>query len=258
MTDSGIVGSKGAMGAAKRIVSELPAHELYIEAFAGSGAVGRLKKPAMLDLFVDRDPTTAAALRAMLPRGHVVCADSTRCLVPEVIPGDAVLYADPPYLLSVRRSRKRYYRFELATDAEHERLLAWLVRFRCRVLLSGYWSELYADRLEGWRLVTFGVPTRRGRALECLWCNFPPAAELHDTRFVGAGFRERERIQRKVRRWVRRLSALPLHERAAVLAAFDEAGSPLALESSPAGPPAPAMQSPIVVPGEQVPQLVLL
>jgi DNA adenine methylase len=244
------------MGAAKRIVSEMPKHELYIEAFAGSGAVGRLKRPARLDLFIERNPETAAALKVVMPAASVVCADATRVLVPESIPSEAVLYADPPYLMSVRRSRKRYYRFELDTDAMHDRLLAWLVRFRCRVLVSGYWSHLYAARLEGWRLVTFGVPTRRGRALECLWCNFPEPLERHDVRFVGAGFRERERIQRKVARWVRRLRELPLHERAAVLAGLDDSGSAAApILETPAGPPAAPMEARIAPPGEGAPQL---
>jgi DNA adenine methylase len=252
---AGVVGSKGAMGAAKRIVSEMPAHELYIEAFAGGGAVGRLKKPAGLDLFIERDPTTAATLAAAIgARGTVVCGDCTRVLMPEAVPGEAVLYADPPYLMSVRRSRKKYYRFELSTDAQHERFLAWVDRFRCRVMVSGYWSELYAARLPGWRLITFGVPTRKGRAIECLWCNFDEPRDRHDTRYVGAGYRERERIQRKVRRWVAKLAALPLAERAAVLSAFGETGSAVA----PAGPPVPSIQAPLVKTAEQVPQMVLL
>jgi DNA adenine methylase len=257
---AGIVrtGGKGAMGAAQRIVSELPAHTLYIEAFAGSGAVGRLKKPAGLDLFIERDPETAASLRPLMgDRQRLVVGDCMRLLVPERIPTDAVLYADPPYIMSARKSRKRYYRFELSTDAEHERFLAWVDRFPCRVLVSGYSSELYADRLEGWRTVTFTVPTRKGSALEHLWCNFAPTIDLHDTRFVGAGYRERERIQRKVRRWVAKLAALPLQERAAVLAAFDDTGSAVAA-GIPAGPPSAAVQAPLAKPGAEVPQLVLL
>ena len=241
-------GSKGAMGAAQRIVSELPPHELYLEIFAGSGAVGRLKKPAGLDLFIERNPATATTLKAMVPSASVVVGDCTRILVPERIPAAAVVYADPPYLMSVRKSRKNYYRYELSRDVEHERLLAWIKRLGCRVLISGYWSELYADRLEGWRLVTFGVPTRKGRALECLWCNFPEPATRHDTRFVGAGFRERERIGRKVARWVRRLQAMPLAERAAVLAAL---GEPASREApGPAAPADPAIQARLAAHGD--------
>jgi DNA adenine methylase len=218
---SRVIGAKSAMGAAQRIVSEMPPHELYIEAFAGSAAVGRLKRRSTLELYIERDPRTAAALREVMGDRQIVIGDCTRLLVPERIPGDAVLYADPPYLQSVRKSSKRCYRFELWTDAEHERLLSWLKRLSCRVLVSGYWSELYAARLDGWRLVTFTVPTRHGSALECLWLNFPEPAERHDTRFVGTDFRERERIKRKAARWARRIAEMPAAERAAVLAALN-------------------------------------
>ena len=60
---------------------------------------------------------------------------------------------------------------------------------------------------------------------ECLWCNFPEPTELHDYRFLGRDFRERERITRKRRRWLVRLSAMPKLERAALVAALREAPS---------------------------------
>jgi hypothetical protein len=101
--------------------------------------VGRLKRRCELEVYVERDPVTAASLRPLIPDRQLVVGDCTRVIVPENVPDEAVLYADPPYLMSVRRSKKKYYRFELSTDAEHERLLAWLLRFRCRVLISGYW-----------------------------------------------------------------------------------------------------------------------
>jgi len=43
--------------------------------------------------------------------------------------------------------------------------------------------------------------------------NFPADLPIHDVRYVGEGFRERERIGRKRNRWVKRLSAMPPAER---------------------------------------------
>ena len=60
-------------------------------------------------------------------------------------------------------------------------------------------------------------------ATEWLWCNFPPPVTLHDYRYLGAGFRERERIKRKKQRWTDRLHRLPMLERRALLAAIEEA-----------------------------------
>lgn len=55
--------------------------------------------------------------------------------------------------------------------------------------------------------------------------NYPEPAELHDYRYLGADYREREQIKRKKLRWVRRLRAMPQLERYAVLAALQEASS---------------------------------
>lgn len=92
------------------------------------------------------------------------------------------------------------------------------------VMISGYWSPLYADRLTGWHSTSFQAMTRAGKtATEWLWCNFPPAVALHDYRYLGVTFRERERIKRKKQRWTDRLHRLPLLERQALLSAIEEA-----------------------------------
>jgi hypothetical protein len=66
--------------------------------------------------------------------------------------------------------------------------------------------------------------TRGGRlATEWVWMNYPHPLHLHDYRFLGEGFRERERIKRKKQRWVNRLHSMPILERRALLAAIEEA-----------------------------------
>jgi DNA adenine methylase len=127
-------------------------------------------------------------------------------------------------LLSTR-SKKRIYRFEMS-DADHRRLLAALVRCRCGVVVSGYWSRMYAAALAGWGFETRKVITRGGVLRdECLWWN-TPAADVWTVRYsdLGADYRERERVARKVRRWAARLVALPARERDAVLRAVIDAG----------------------------------
>ena len=232
-----IVGSKAAAGVAERIVSELPRHEIYVEAFAGLAAVGRLKAPSTIDVFIEQDLRRAQDLASLLKargdRAQVICADALKVLVPERIPAAAVLYCDPPYLLETRRSRRRYYQCDWLGLEQHQRFLAWVRALPCRVLVSHYPCPLYDRALKDWRSIQFTAGTRRGRATESLWMNYPESADRHDTRFTGAGFRERERIKRKARRWARRLISLPLAERAAVLQAveasiadFQRAGPP--------------------------------
>lgn len=65
--------------------------------------------------------------------------------------------------------------------------------------------------------------TRGGSpATEWLWSNFVPPAQLHDYRYVGHTFRERERIKRKTQRWKARLLKMPALERQALLVALAE------------------------------------
>ena len=86
--------------------------------------------------------------------------------------------------------------------------------------ISGYWSALYADTLSTWRVCSFQAQTRGGVVTEYLWCNYPAPTALHDYRYLGKDFRERERIKRITTRWVKRLQKMPLLQRQALLAAL--------------------------------------
>ncbi|MFD1548164.1 DNA adenine methylase [Levilactobacillus fuyuanensis] len=85
-------------------------------------------------------------------------------------------YVDPPYLLSTRT--KRHYAVEM-TDADHEALLDTLVRFKGKVILSGYPSSMYDSYLCDWHKRYFEAHAEAGqRRQEVLWCNFEPAGSI--------------------------------------------------------------------------------
>ena len=145
-------------------------------------------------------------------------------LSPELANGATLVYCDPPYMRETR-SGGRLYEHEMS-DVDHQRLLRWAIVTPCRVMISGYWSKLYGSTLRKWRCSRFQAMTRGGLAEECVWANFPEPDELHDYRYLGEGFRERERIKRKKSRWVARLQGMPLLERRCLLSAIAEtAGS---------------------------------
>lgn len=92
---------------------------------------------------------------------------------------DVLIYADPPYLGRLNRDGRtaqqmRLYRHEMTLSA-HAELLDLLDRHPGPVLLSGYPSELYTDRLSHWAALErqARTQTNRGRT-EVLWLN--PAA----------------------------------------------------------------------------------
>jgi hypothetical protein len=93
--------------------------------------------------------------------------------------------------------------------------------------------------------------THGGPRTEWLWCNFPEPIALHDYRYLGVGFRERERIKRKKQRWTDRLHRLPLLERRALLAAIEQTWPDLHSPKPTMPPVAPAFS---VMPGPASPE----
>ena len=127
------------------------------------------------------------------------------------------VYCDPPYPLPTRRSNRPIYDHEMTVE-QHENLLRVLARLPAFVMVSSYWSELYAGALKGWRLMSFEATTRGGStATEWLWMNYPEPDALHDYRFLGNDKRQRERIRRKVTNWTEGLDRLPELERNAII-----------------------------------------
>ena len=226
------VGSKGAEGVWQRIISEMPPHRVYIEAFLGAGVILRRKRPAAITIGVDADPAVIKMWRAC-PADYGEAAgagptfiydDAISFLAARRWEGGELVYADPPYLLTVRSCQRDYYRHEFCQPKQHQELLRLLKSLPCMVMISGYHSALYARELAGWRVVEIPSVNRRGKpTVEVLWCNFPRPAELHDYRYLGSNFRERERINKRKRRWIARLARMDALERGALLAALQVA-----------------------------------
>ena len=94
------------------------------------------------------------------------------------------------------------------------------------MLLSGYRLQMYDDALTGWDSAEFTTTDRGGNVrTEVLWANYQlPPAFLHDSRYVGEGWRKRQLIKRVARRRSAGLWKLPAHERQAVIEEFFESG----------------------------------
>ena len=249
-------GGKNGAGVYQQIINRMPPHHTYIEAFVGGGAVMRLKKPARINIGVDLDPEPLKLLASLLPAcGSGIARNAVATIVwdesPDVAPfagfsegrsrftlfhGEAVefleryafagdgrelIYCDPPYMMCSERSGRAIYEHEMSEEA-HLRLLRLLRKLPAKILISGYWSALYADELRQWKRVTYRGVTRKGSKTEWLWYNFPDPVELHDYRYLGQGFRERERIKRKTLRWKKKLEKMPQLERQALLAAMSQ------------------------------------
>lgn len=139
--------------------------------------------------------------------------------------GSELVYCDPPYLRSERRKQGPMYRHEM-TDVDHRRLLRCLRSLKASVIISGYSSPLYAAELKGWNAQSYQAMTRAGTAAEWLWYNYARPVRLHDYRYIGRDFRERERIKRRCTRWKQKWDRMPEIERQALWSVLDGFSEP--------------------------------
>lgn len=215
-------GGKAGAGVHQRIVSMMPAHSVYVEAFLGNGAVLRSKLPAADSVGIDVDRKIIAQWEARgWPGLTLHRTNGIHWLATHALPDDAVVFCDPPYLPETRR-KQRIYPHEMSYD-DHALLLTVIAHAEYFCIITGYDSELYRDRLQAprWHCTRHMVQGRGGAREECIWHNFEPAqTTLHDVRKVGTNFRDRLRIKRKASRWAANFAALPPHERQAILAAL--------------------------------------
>lgn len=191
----------------------------------------RLKKPAAASIGIDADAAVINnfkdEVQDEVPNLKLFWGDAISYLLGWPPDKDTLVYLDPPYLMSTRSCKRPIYEYEFYSDQRHIRLLEIIKQLNCMVIISGYYSDLYSEQLQGWRTATFQAQTRGGRtATEWVWMNYPAPLELHDYRYLGQNFRERERIKRKQARWKNRLAIMPDLERHALLSAIEELRDP--------------------------------
>jgi len=226
-------GSKNGAGVFQTIINQIPPHDVYIEGFAGSGAIVRMKRPAHVSVVIDVYPSCTSILRDALP-GAVVINDDVITTLRSTVDAsgypeeNCFVYLDPPYLkrdidgTPVRSWQGNIYEHEFDTVEQHKTLLALIKSLKCMVMISGYWSQLYAAELKDWRTLSYNAMTRAGRpAKEFLWMNYPEPIALHDYSFLGENRTDRQRIKRKIKRWEERLANMPTLEKRVLLQAME-------------------------------------
>lgn len=199
------------------LINLIPPHQKYIETHLGGGAVMRHKRPAAKQIGIDLDPHVIETWRQNLAHHcDIIHGDAVNQLMSMSLDAETIIYADPPYLPETRR-RSRVYRCDYSKH-DHERLLECLTSLPCKILLSGYPSTLYERYLASWSVHRFEAKTHVGMREEWVWFNYQKPTVLHDDRYLGNDFREREVIRRRQDRLRSRISQLSEAEQASLYA----------------------------------------
>ncbi|MGI5987749.1 MAG: DNA adenine methylase [Dysosmobacter sp.] len=100
---------------------------------------------------------------------------------------DALIYIDPPYVRSTRKSGALYV--HEMTDEGQKRLLGLIASSRAKIIISGYDSEMYNEMLKGWRTdSTMSQTTSTEMAREKIWMNYsPPERQMTFEEIVSGG-----------------------------------------------------------------------
>jgi site-specific DNA-adenine methylase len=205
----------------QKLINLMPPHDVYIETHLGGGSVLRHKRLSRRNIGIDIDPEVIGKWSSVDLTGiELVLGDAVSFIKGYPFTGSELVYCDPPYLQASRRSMRRYYRYEYS-EQQHQELLEVIKLLPCLVMISGYETELYQEVLKDWHSFSFESVTWHGTATEWVWMNYSAPVALHDYRYLGNNFRERERIKKMSKNWVSRLLIMPVLERQALLYAIE-------------------------------------
>jgi len=221
-------GGKEASGVYQAIINQIPPHDVYIEGCLGNGAIFRKKSLAPgSSIGLDKDGDVIRKWESMKPEPCIRLYKKDLLKYLEFLFTSPLnnrltfIYIDPPYLRSTRRGQKDLYKHEMEFK-RHQLMLALCRSLECNIAISSYKNKLYDALLSDWRRIDFPSSTRNGQAIESLYMNYPEPQVLHDYRYLGKNFRERERIKNKTKRQLSKLSKLPVLERMALLSAINQ------------------------------------
>lgn len=197
----------------QHIINAMPPHRVYIETHLGGGAVIRNKKLAAINIGIDLDQRVIDNWRVENRSNiELIHGQAEQFISQYAFQGDELIYSDPPYHPQTRKQQRVYSHDYSIKD--HERLITILKSLPCMVILSGYACPLYNKALPNWNTRIFRSKTHTDVREETIWFNFDPPEQLHDSRYLGNNFREREATKRRLQRLKNKFVQMDPAERA--------------------------------------------
>lgn len=214
-------GGKGQYGIYQKIINLMPPHDVYIETHLGGGSIMLKKRSAERNIGIEIAPEVIEIWRKENSLEiELIHGDAISYLKDYQFTGKELIYCDPPYLRETRRNKVKLYKYDYTVE-QHIELLEVIKTLPCKVMISGYESSLYKESLRGWHSYFFQAGCHHGMGTEWIWMNYPCPVELHDYRYLGDNFRQRERIKHRTNNFLAKFKSMPVLERYALLYALN-------------------------------------
>lgn len=207
-------GNKGGQGIRETLFNYTPACKRYFSLFFGSG--GFELRPEFKNIpwiIAEKNPK----LQSIATSKDLVTFSDYRDLVANYnFTSDDFIFCDPPYIFETRKNSRRYYKNEF-TIHDHEAFLNYIVPSKAKVLITHPKHKLYSTALAVWNCYTLRYMSRAGWFNDAIWCNYTPEnVVLFNYNFLGNDRTTRQMIKRKRQNIIRKINALPFHEKMAI------------------------------------------
>lgn len=223
-------GGKNGSGVYQAIINQIPPHEIFISGFAGNcGVLCHKKKAIGANYAIDLEKYVADAWK-LIPGVTAVNADVIEWLPKNIRHYEALgeskifIFLDPPYLKSVRSHQGNLYNYKMDDPASHKRLLAMVKLIPYPVCITHYPCKLYDTELKDWRHLDIQGRTHYGMKTERLYMNYPEPTALHDYRYIGNDYREREEYKKSKRNMIAKFKRMPELERNFIISELHAGG----------------------------------
>lgn len=224
-------GGKGSEGVYQTIINKIPYHDVFVSACLGNGSIMRKKKPASLNIGIDADPDVISRWKEFPMFSYKILHAQFQEWISEDFPSmyredlKYFIFIDPPYPVQVRKTKRAVYKHEMMSSEEHLSLLDLLKNVASKyknlyLMICSYPNQLYDQALPNWKTHRYQGRTRAGVSNEILYMNYEDPMALHQYNYLGQDNRQRERLNKRVARNVKRLKEMDALERNAILSAI--------------------------------------
>ena len=222
-------GGKAGNGTYQKIINHIPKCDVFVDAMVGNGGIFLNLNLPQITVINDIDTSVIDKYNKVLIDKHNYEGHNKNIIVENIdyrslidkyddVRSKVCFYFDPPYLMETRKSNKKLYTFDWELK-HHENFLLRAVTVKSNVIISHYPCDLYDKYLNGWYMHDFQSMTRNGLRTERIYMNYPKPYILQDYRYLGSDYRDRQRIKRKINRFISKLDGLPTEERTGILSA---------------------------------------